>query len=721
MICLFPIQAATSATGRVNYTTVYQQLEGFGAAGCYDAEALASHPDKEEIYDLFFRDLGLDVFRIKNTYDISASNINAVGQIVAAARQATRNPDLKLQLVPWSPPTYLKSTGALDSGTIKKDPNNNYMYSEYADWWLDSLTAPDGWSSVGISPDYISIQNEPDWGIQYQVCVLNPTENSSYAGYYRAFEAVFNRLDGNVSPMPKMLGPESIGFGTSQAYINALISRGQEDNIYGFSHHLYADGSFDNPDGMISAMQSYADSYGFKPLFQTEYGASGTPTFAHALLLAQHIHNSLVYEGVSSYYHWTLFRNGSYTTGGMVNLTPGGGYIVRDLYWFFKHYAYFTDPNWYRISASTSSSNLLMTAFKNPDCNELTIVVLNRATGSNTLKMTLNNFSPDLNDTEVYRSSSTEHWSYTGEFNPSETLTLPAQSITTINLTGTEEFTPGTGYISKCKIKAGKIQGEDSFTASGTFSSFSPDLEEVSQFDVNIISTDGNLIYAETSDFDVLDAARGIFKYKYSIPKGADGAITSLKLDFNKQNISIKAKNIDLTGLACPVELDVGLGDYILVCDIDETIVNGARKIIPTRLMRTYQDTLVVTKAKARQRSSPFRDSLSVKGEIALADINDSEPNLVSYDLNIGWGEQTFTVPAGNFTAKTGHRYKCSKIISDADDGLITASFDLNKCTFSLSVKEADSLDVSIDDEIPFRISVADFNETADVNLLLGH
>ncbi len=432
-----------AASGTVNVNTIYQRLEGFGGSACYDTMALAAHPNREAVYDLLFRDLGMDVLRIKNTYQVGvygSSEITATGQIVAAARQPTRNPNLKLFLVPWSPAAYLKSDGYVGgqghyNGTLKRDANEpfDYVYNAYADWWLNSLTGPGGFNSVGIYPDYISIQNEPDWGEQDQECRFDPTENLSYAGYDEAFEAVFNKIDGNVSPMPKMLAPESMGFGGSRAYISALYDRGQINNVYGYSHHLYSDGSYTNPDGMIGGMQSYHNDYHNKPLFQTEYGQlGGPPTFDDAILLAQYIHNCLVYEGVTSYYHWTSFRDGSYTTGGMINLTTGGGYIVRDLYWFFKAYTYFTDPNWYRIGATSSpSSNLRMTAFKSPDGNQQTIVILNKSSSSTNLTLTLNGFS--LDNSEIYRSSETEHWAYIGPFYAGGSLMLPARSITTIS------------------------------------------------------------------------------------------------------------------------------------------------------------------------------------------------------------------------------------------------------------------------------------------------
>ena len=432
--------------GNVNVSTVYQQLEGFGGSACYDTEALTNHLGREVIYDLLFRDLGLDLLRIKNTYQINSNELNATGQIVTAARQPGRNPNLKLLLLPWSPAAYLKNHPenlGFTNSTLRRDvndPNNSppyyYVYNEYAKWWLNSLTGSGGWNSVGIYPDYITIQNEPDWGEQDQVCRFTPTENSTYAGYDKAFEAVFNKIDGNVSPMPKMLAPESVGFGSSQAFINALVNRGQIDNIYGFSHHLYGDGSYAYPDGMISGMQNYHTNYGDyynKPLFQTEYDALQDPTFDHAVLLAQHIHNCLVYEGLTSYFAWSLFRNGSYATGGFINLdSSSSGYTIRDLYWFFKAYTYFTDPDWYRVEATPSpSSDLRMTAFKSPDGNKLTIVILNKSTSSINLTLNLNGFPMD--NSAVYRSSETEHWAYIGPFYEGDWLMLPARSIVTIH------------------------------------------------------------------------------------------------------------------------------------------------------------------------------------------------------------------------------------------------------------------------------------------------
>ena len=116
--------------------------------------------------------------------------------------------------------------------------------------------------------------------------------------------------------------------------------------------------------------------------------------------------------------------------------------------------------------------------------------------------------------------------------------------------------------------------------ASGTIASSPLALFSVTQIDVNIVSlADGNevLIYPETINFNSTQVKNGKYKYTHKIPKGGEGAITSLTMDFNKKTFAIKAKNVDLTGLACPLRLEITMGNYTLSGDVNETIVNGTK------------------------------------------------------------------------------------------------------------------------------------------------
>jgi hypothetical protein len=301
--------------------------------------------------------------------------------------------------------------------------------------------------------------------------------------------------------------------------------------------------------------------------------------------------------------------------------------------------------------------------------------------------------------------------------------------------------TLGNATITKCQIKAGKTQGadsgdinniKDSIQLAGT-ADFPTDANQITQLDINIISVadDNEIIYSQTiTDINAsLNDAENKISYTHKITKGTAGAIYRLKLDFVNSKFSIYAKNVDLTGLGSPVKLELVMPEIgaIITGEANETIANG-RKRIHSRLMRMYQDTLVVTKARARHTTRVMSDSLSVKGEIAVEDINNTdmnEPNLAVLDVNFIWGDQTFTLLAGDLVAyKTGHKYKCRKVPSDANEGVITATFDLDKCTFNLSIKEVNNLYALPDyPDVNFCMNYGigdanNFNETADVNLV---
>ena len=108
--------------------------------------------------------------------------------------------------------------------------------------------------------------------------------------------------------------------------------------------------------------------------------------------------------------------------------------------------------------------------------------------------------------------------------------------------------------------------------------------------------------------------------------------------------------------------------------------------------------------------------------------LDTNEPNLATQDVTLTWGDvnatnvQTFIIPAGSFTASSkGHTYKCSKVITDINDcdaGVVTAKIDLDKCTFSVTVKEANGLYVGPGDA-EFGISFESGFSAADEYAIL--
>ena len=435
-----------SATGSINPSTRYQVLEGFGASGAWYQNYITqgiSQPTRNTVYDILFKDSGLDIYRVRNTHEYDNGYIDDTSQIVAAAK--ARNPNIKIMISSWSPPPRLKNSGSTAGGTLKKDPNdsnesppNYYKYTAFAQWWADSIT---DFNNHGVRADYVNMQNEPDYNSTTQdTCKFDTTETSNYAGYNKAFQALYTKLNNDMPNHPKLLVPEAAGMTNFSGYVSVLTST-DKSNIYGWSHHLYNwgdGGSHDNPDGYISKMTTFAATYNDKPRMQTEFARldSNTLTFTDAMNLAKLLHNSLVYEQVSAYLYWELYWA---SPKGLVTFPSWGTYAINPVYYAFKHYSAFTDPNWQRIDASTDSNNLRISAYISPDNNQMSIVIINTSTDTNVALdfNSLGNF--EVTDGNIYRTNSslTEKCSFVGAFDVNTLLlTVPKNSITTIALNG---------------------------------------------------------------------------------------------------------------------------------------------------------------------------------------------------------------------------------------------------------------------------------------------
>jgi hypothetical protein len=161
-----------------------------------------------------------------------------------------------------------------------------------------------------------------------------------------------------------------------------------------------------------------------------QYGNGDVTAYPEAMNLAQTMHNALVFENVAAYIYWELFW---VSPRGLVNY--GNTYaITNPVYYAFKQYSAFTDPGWHRVGASTnlgSQGYVRISAFKSPDNQQLSIVIINLAYNDVNLTLNLNGFPMD--NSEIYRTSETERTAYIGPFYEAGSLTLPARSITTIS------------------------------------------------------------------------------------------------------------------------------------------------------------------------------------------------------------------------------------------------------------------------------------------------
>jgi hypothetical protein len=79
-----PVKSAEpNATGSIDVKKHYQKIEGFGAAGAHYTMEFVNHKQKAELYNVIFKELGIDIFRIRNNYDMESNSFRETAEIVS--------------------------------------------------------------------------------------------------------------------------------------------------------------------------------------------------------------------------------------------------------------------------------------------------------------------------------------------------------------------------------------------------------------------------------------------------------------------------------------------------------------------------------------------------------------------------------------------------------------------------------------------------------------
>jgi glucuronoarabinoxylan endo-1,4-beta-xylanase len=422
----------TRQTATVNSTKIYQTIECLGAATVFYDGSLPAHPYAMEIYTNAFAGLNLSMLRLGDWYSYQtplAGFDETATEIVSNATRVLGHP-VPVYMSSWSPPAFLKNNGQTGNGTLLYT-NGGYDYTGFAQYWYDSINA---YRSNGVSPTWISIQNEPDFNADYGSCLLLTTENqngNTNASYSKALDAVYELITNLPSP-PKLLAPEVVHYSYSDlANYAATLNT---NHYYGLAHHLYGDPT-DPAD--LSSLTNLVPG---KRRFMTEYGLSDM--MAQATLL----NNELVYEEVSGYNYWSLVWPG--TGGGLIQLeentgapstwtnAPPGipephGWWFAPPYWAMKHFSYFINPGFQRASATNSDANVLSSAYLSPDGFRLVVVLINTSTSIPSY-MSVNYGTFAAARSSVYQTVGTNTWQSLGALTSPETL--PPSSLTTVVL-----------------------------------------------------------------------------------------------------------------------------------------------------------------------------------------------------------------------------------------------------------------------------------------------
>jgi len=286
--------------------------------------------------------------------------------------------------------------------------------------------------------------------------------------------------------------------------------------------------------------------------------------------------------------------------------------------------------------------------------------------------------------------TATVPYGWSGTVTPAKTgytFTPTSRSYADVNAdSNNQNYTASqnTMTIKQFTITAGTTTtvSKDGFVINGTFDANLQDIAGSTAIYIRL-SNASELVFEGVIPYNSDRLKNG--RYSYTRRDNAPDTIRIVLFDLNKKTFHILAKRASLTGLSCPVNVELEWGRYIGHAQADETIVNG-KKPIPMVLLSGYADALRVDKASVNTNTKKAnRDSLTVQGAIAF---KSTAENLKQHSLTLHWGDQDFNVPAGEFVASTHGRYTYKSPRGTVIE-IKNASFDLEKCTFTFSVKNA--------------------------------
>ena len=293
--------AAKPRTSLQVYSTRKQTVSGFGGA-CCDGAMKPFGTDNACVGRLFGprSKIGLNILRMEISPSFTGDNWGDYdwnGSLPSA--KTVKNRGGIVFGTPWSPPGEYKTNGTAQGGNSDDQGNQRGKLREdcYDKFfpWLNTFLK---WmKDHDVAVDAVSIQNEPDWWVNYSGCLYDPQDLVTLVKNYAWM------LDRETFPGVRLISGEPLGF--TQNYTDPLMQdptcREQVDIVAG---HLYGHLplKYMKPAGVLPL------KYG-KELWMTEHSTTDNtgalPTWTDNLIFAEEL-NECMLAGCTGYIYWYL-------------------------------------------------------------------------------------------------------------------------------------------------------------------------------------------------------------------------------------------------------------------------------------------------------------------------------------------------------------------------------------------------------------------------------
>src|SRR5699024_5862670 len=317
----------------------------------------------------------------------------------------------------WSPPAWMKQNGSvIDNGKgenkLRKD-----MYQEYADYLASYVEGYKKHFNIDIT--HISPANEPDLSLGYSSSLWTPEELNEFVRDYMG--PTFEQRDISA----EILLGEAVGF--NEEYVLPALNDPQTNKYLDvIGAHAYSglqEGeTTPNPDAFEKSNELG------KTIWQTEYMNQGDSkqtyennTITDGLKHANLMGNMFDMTNLNAFLWWWPAANNGADGSDLIRLVNDGGdqsieptenglFRVFKRFYTFGNYSRFIQPGYTMIEADKNpNDDVMVTAYKDPETDNFTIVAVNNSEEDQTITFDLDNFPKDVNTIIPNRTSSSEN------------------------------------------------------------------------------------------------------------------------------------------------------------------------------------------------------------------------------------------------------------------------------------------------------------------------
>ncbi|MDR0320253.1 MAG: hypothetical protein LBI28_01990 [Treponema sp.] len=363
---------------------------------------------------------GIKTFNLNwNSWDISSTK-NLIQQIKALGANGPEN--LTVMSTPWTPPNNRVTQWKEDVTGVNVRQNYTMdwsrpdlwgrlrrdKYNDYADLLADYVKNFE--AMMGAPLAILSVQNEPNWKVQYESAYWNGNDLRD-----------FIKVIGQRFPMKGVaVGEGGIGimmpeFENFNINFNDMIKPSLDDPesqrvISHIGLHQYNGASDSSSRAGSRAFPEIVASG--KRFWQSEVsGASGQiPAGAgilNALYYARMIHWDMTLAQTNAFLYWWLWTGNQASLPSSLVYVDEDELVVSDRLYVMGQYSRFIRPGWRRIESSTSPhTGVYSSAYRNPQTNEIAIVMINERMTPSSIIIDLE--GAEFDQLDIFRTSEKE-------------------------------------------------------------------------------------------------------------------------------------------------------------------------------------------------------------------------------------------------------------------------------------------------------------------------